>query len=124
MKGDVVIGVLDTEVDKVERDLGPDGNVGGDNLRQSPQDGTKWVCRNPLLVEFLEGGHVVNGVSNPNVLVDDTFCLALDEGGDVDGGGARGANGGEGFEQSSFEGVPIVDVNAGSEVDAAGVGEC
>ena len=75
-------------------------------------------------MEVLEGGHVVNGVSNPNVVVDDTFCLALDEVGDVDGGGARGTDGGEGVEQSGFEGVPIVDVNAGSEVDAAGVGEC
>ncbi len=65
VKGDVVIGILDTKVDKVERDLGTDGNVGGNNLRQSPQDRTKWVCRNPLLVEFLEGGHVVNGVSHP-----------------------------------------------------------
>ncbi len=75
------------------------------------------------MVEVLEGGHVVNGVSNPNVVVDDTFCLALDKGGDVNGGGARGTDGGEGVEQSGFEGVPVVDVNAGSEVDAAGLGE-
>ncbi len=43
-------------------------------------------------MEFFEGGHVVDGVSNSNVVVDDAFCLALNEGGDVDGGGARGAD--------------------------------
>jgi hypothetical protein len=45
VEGDVVVGILDTEFDEVERDLGTDGNVGADNLRQSPQDGTKWVCQ-------------------------------------------------------------------------------
>ena len=54
-------------------------------------------------MEFLEGGRVVDGVSNSNIVVDDAFCLALNEVGDVDGGGARGADGGEGVEQSSFK---------------------
>ena len=74
-------------------------------------------------MEFLEGGHVIDGVSNSDVVVDDTFCLALNECGDVDGGGARGADDGEGVQQSGFEGVPVVDINPSGEVDTASVGE-
>ena len=33
VKGDVVIGVLDTEVDEVEADLSTDSDVGSNNLR-------------------------------------------------------------------------------------------
>ncbi len=74
-------------------------------------------------MEFLEGGHVVDGVSNSNVVVDDAFCLALNEGGDVDGGDARGADDGEGVPQSGFEGVPVVNINISGEVDTASVGK-
>jgi hypothetical protein len=29
------------------------------------------------LVEFLEGSHVVDGVGDPDVIINDPFCLAL-----------------------------------------------
>ena len=33
VKGDVIVAILDTEVDKVDSDLGTDNDVGSDNLR-------------------------------------------------------------------------------------------
>ncbi len=86
MESDVVVAILNTEFDKVDSDLGTNSDGGGDDFRQSPHDGTKGVLRDLLLVEVFEGGHVVDRISYPNIVVDDAFCLALDEGGDVDGG--------------------------------------
>jgi hypothetical protein len=56
------------------------------------------------LVELFEGGHVVDGVSNPDVIINYTFGLALNKCGDVDGGSARGTDSGEGVQQCGFEG--------------------
>ncbi len=71
--------------------MGADVNAKGCNFEQGPHDGAKGVLRDPLLIEFLEGGHVVDRIGYSNVVVDDTFILALDKGGDVDRGGSRGA---------------------------------
>ncbi len=70
----------------------------GDNFGQDPHDGAEGVLQDPLFIVFLEGGHVIDGISHSNEVVDDAFILALDEVRDVDRGGLRSADGREGVQ--------------------------
>jgi hypothetical protein len=123
MESDVVITILDAKVNEVQGDLGKDVNAESGDFGQGPHDGAEGVLLDPLLIEFFEGGHFVDRISHSDIVVDDAFVLALDEGRDVDRGGSRGADGQEGVQQGSFEGVPVVNVDIRCKVDAAGVGE-
>ena len=75
-----------------------------------------------LLVHFLENLNVVDSINDPNVVVSDSFVGALQEGGEVDGGGARYLDDGECVEEARLEGFPVINVDFGGPIDAAGPG--
>jgi hypothetical protein len=73
VESDVIVAVLDSKGYEVVSNLSTDGNGCGDNLRQGTHNRAKGVGRDSLLVKLFEGGHVVDGVSDPDVIIDYTF---------------------------------------------------
>ena len=122
VEGDVVQRILNAEVDEVHEDLGADRDVEG-HERGDGGGFLPRILRESLLVELFHGFNVVDGVDDPDVVLGDSFRSTLQQRGEVDGGGAGRPDDREGIEEAGFERIPVVYVDFGGSINAAGPGE-
>jgi hypothetical protein len=123
VEGDVVQRVLNTKVDEIQENFSTDGDNEGHESGDSGGGFLPRVLRKPLLVELFHIFDVVDSVNDPDVVIGNSFRITLYKRCEVNGCGARRFDGGEGIEEAGIERVPIVNVNFGGAIDAAGPGE-